>query len=191
MGNRWLTVFSLLLFALAPCNALQADNIALGKIAVASSSYETAPPSFAVDGDLSTFWNSGWWASPNEPAWFCVDLGAVYPVDQITLIGAYSFGVWEGYYENYQLYGGLDGVSWGDPIAQGSLIDNISMSERSNTIDVGGTEMRYVLFVGVGGDHWINLTELEVHAVPEPSTFALLGVGAFGLLACAWRRRAA
>lgn len=35
----------------------------------------------------------------------------------------------------------------------------------------------------------IAASPLAVTAVPEPSTFAILGVGALGLLARAWRRR--
>ena len=40
---------------------------------------------------------------------------------------------------------------------------------------------------GVVGAGYVDSASLTL--VPEPSTLALLGVGAFGLLACAWRKR--
>jgi autotransporter-associated beta strand protein len=47
------------------------------------------------------------------------------------------------------------------------------------------------LTIGAGASVTIHeTTSSSVNAVPEPSLFALLGVGAIGLLAYAWRRRA-
>lgn len=48
----------------------------------------------------------------------------------------------------------------------------------------GATGMR-ILIDGVG----IGIDELEVYLVPEPGTFALLGIGMLGLSAYAWRKQ--
>jgi hypothetical protein len=162
-------------------------NVALDKPASSNDTYYTTLPSMAVDGNLDTLWSANSAGSPSSPIWLDVDLGVAYPVDRIVLIGPYSGN--EGLHVDYELYGSLDGITWGDPIGQGSLVDTATMSERSNTIDVGGSAMRYVRFSGVGGSHWTHLSEMEVYSVPEPSTIVLLSVGAISLIAYLWRRR--
>jgi hypothetical protein len=165
----------LALAALVPePTAADAENVALGKDAWANSSSDLCPPSNAVDGNLDTFWDAGDPATQTDANWICVDLRAVYSVDSIVLTGNYSV--------DYLLYGSRDGTDWGDPLGQGTLVDTESMSGRSDTIGVGGREFRYVWFIAIGGTHSTQLAEFEVNAVPEPSTLALLGIGAFGLL---------
>lgn len=64
-------------------------------------------------------------------------------------------------------------LTWG-----GSLSGSATIATDQWFTDIG------IRFTPAWNDHSLTLT-----AVPEPSTLALLGVGAIGLLACAWRRR--
>jgi len=59
-------------------------NVALGAIATASHWLNTSEPAKAVDGDLSTMWNSGAYA----PQWIELDLGRDYPISAIELMPA-------------------------------------------------------------------------------------------------------
>ena len=56
--------------------------------------------------------------------------------------------------------------------------------ETSLTVGAGGT-----MVFDPSDAAPIGTSPLAVAAVPEPSTFALLGAGALALLCCAWRRR--
>jgi hypothetical protein len=183
-------LFILGLFALTlGIASAHAENVALGKVAWANSTLDPYLPSRAVDGNLDTFWDAGDLATQTDANWLSVDLGAVYSVNSIVLTDFYSHGQWEGYYVDYLLYASLDGTGWGDPLGQGSLVDTADMSQRSDIIDVAGKDMRYIWFIGIGGTHWTHLAELEVNAVPEPSTFIPLCIAAISLLGYAWRRR--
>src|SRR2546430_16239080 len=55
-------------------------------LTTASNSYPGAPPSLAVDGSLSTMWNSGGYA----PQWIQLDLGQSSIISQIRLNVAQS-----------------------------------------------------------------------------------------------------
>jgi hypothetical protein len=77
---------------------------------------------------------------------------------------------------------------------------------QTSVTDIGGGQYRIGSFFDIftelsvdGGQTWAPATvtggggaggSLRVVATPEPGTFALLGIGAIGLLAYGWRRRA-
>jgi hypothetical protein len=184
-----------ILFALAglvigPTSAV-AENIAIGAVTWANSSLDSHGPLSALDGRLDTYWDAGDVATQVDANWLMVDLGSPHAVDNIVLTSVFSQGAWEGYDVTYLLYTDIDGTDWGEPLGQGTLIDTADMTQRSDTIDAGGKMMRYVWFIAIGGTHQTQLAECAVNAVPEPSSLALLGVGAFGLFGYAWRKRKA
>lgn len=102
-GKIKVTETSTLEYPLTPGNY----NIAVGKTVTASSTQvnddgTSAPPEGAVDGDLSTRWESQY----SDGQWFMVDLGKDYKVCGVAIY-------WEGAYaSNYTLHVSNDGVNF-------------------------------------------------------------------------------
>ena len=66
--------------AAAP-TAAPVENVALGKLAMASAALPDGPPTMAVDGDIETTWVAG--GHPTQ--WIEIDLGAAFDIDQLRL----------------------------------------------------------------------------------------------------------
>lgn len=102
------------------CEAIETAemNIALGRVATASSTYETHFPANAVDGDLQTRWSSNF--ADNQ--WLQIDLGADYWLAwaRVHWEAAYARkwyfeietapGTWVPIYQNFDGQGGVEEV---------------------------------------------------------------------------------
>lgn len=136
-----------------PTDTAPAGNLALHR-PVTSSSDEGAglTANLAVDGNTGTRWSSTY----TDPQWIQVDLGAVYPVNQVVLR-------WEAAYAGaYKLQTSTDGTSWTDIHTTNAGTGGIE------TIDVTGSSGRYVRMFGIArATAWgYSLYEFEVYAVP-------------------------
>jgi hypothetical protein len=135
-----------------------AANVALGKATSSNSVYSVYGPELAVDGNTNTWWSSTHHASPTDPLWMKVDLGALYNIDRIILIGLQAA---VGLTIEYNLLVSADDVNWTN-LRRGTLVDTL---DYIHTVYASGRSVRYVKFEGVGGTHWPNLSELEVYPV--------------------------
>ena len=78
-----------------------AGNLALGRSAYASATESAYFASNAFDGNTGTRWSSPF----SDPQWIYVDLGAVYPIQQIWL-------TWEAYGRDYTIDVSNDASTW-------------------------------------------------------------------------------
>ncbi len=103
--------------------------------------------------------------------------------------------------------GELDAIGVGSLLIRVSITGNLSLNGNP-TLDVtgslaggpytiasyGGTLSGQFTTLDIPAGYTVNYgtgsnSSITLSAVPEPSTFVLLTIGALGLLGCAWRRR--
>jgi uncharacterized delta-60 repeat protein len=135
-------------------------NLALGKTAVASTSYAGLPASHATDGNLSSRWSSAF----SDQEWIYVDLGAVYTINRVVLRWETAYG------RGYKIQVSNDAGSWSDAYtttAGDGGMDDLSLSSPA----LG----RYVRMLGTqrGTAYGYSLYELEVYAQAVAPNLAL------------------
>ncbi len=134
-----------------PPGPKQAENLAAGKTATASSTQEPNSPANALDGDDSTRWCA---SGPETPQWFQVDLGK--PED---LTGCKIMWEHEAHYR-YKVEGSLDGTSW-------SMLADATHGEGMDQLRTHKFEskaIRYVKLTATGADDgsWVSIFEFDV-----------------------------
>ena len=126
-------------------------NLALGKTAVASTSYSGFPASNVTDGDVFSRWSSLY--SDNE--WIYVDLGAVYTINRVVLRWENAYG------HSYQLQVSNDAATWSNVYSTTTGdggVDDITLSAPASG--------RYVRLLGIQRGlppYGYSLFEFEVY----------------------------
>ncbi len=152
-------------------------NVALDKPAAASSHINGGEPWRAVDGYTASIWSSGGFASPSAPHWWIVDLGEEFEVESIVLYSL-SSTQYSGFTNIYKAYRSLDNTEWIE-VASGTLIDT---NDPRHEWPLESLPARYFKYEVVGGTHWAHLAEFEAYVIPEPTSLALLLIGAGGVV---------
>lgn len=181
-----------------PLSAFAGTNLADGASAIANSYYNGYIATYITNGDYDDYWNAGDHGYSSDQNWVYVDLGSIFNINRVKLVGGYNSPTATYPYPNFRnifnLYSSTDGVNWSF-LYSGTLYDNSLTRFDDRTFSA--LTARYVKYEEVGGDrfsavppewdiHWSNLSEMEVYGidslVPEPATISLLGLGLLGIL---------
>jgi len=121
----------------------------------ASTSNGAAPPSNAIDSDLTTRWTPGTASAPGQ--WFQIDMGQALPVRHVILNNVNS--PWD-YLASYGVNVSNDGVNWTGPVSTGYG------STYGTTIDIpSGTVARYIrINCTAAGPNWWSIDAINVSA---------------------------
>jgi hypothetical protein len=150
--------------ASSPSNAVmpRAANLALGRPAVASTTYPGYPASNSTDGNPATRWSSAF--SNNE--WIYVDLGSVATIQRVVLNWETAYG------QSYKIQASNDAVNWTDVFSTttgNGAIDDIPLATPATG--------RYVRMLGIqrGTVYGYSLFEFQVYGIPGSTVNRALG----------------
>jgi len=139
-------------------------NLALGKPAVASTTYAGYPASNTTDGSLTTRWSSVY--SNNQ--WIYVDLGSIATIQRVVLNWEAAYG------QSYKIQVSNDAVTWTDVYSTttgNGAIDDITLTPSATG--------RYVRMLGIqrATTYGYSLFEFEVYGVPGTPVPVNLALG--------------
>ncbi|MGB8507876.1 MAG: discoidin domain-containing protein [Pyrinomonadaceae bacterium] len=121
----------------------------------ASSSYETAGPQYATDGNVNTAWVSGGFA----PAWIQLDLGRSYSLTRVRLnIGQSPDG-----HTVHEVYGG---ATAGGQMSLLGTIDGNTVNGQWLELLTNGQAVRYLKVVTTQDPSWVSWNEIEAYGSP-------------------------
>jgi hypothetical protein len=125
-------------------------NLALGKTAVASTSYPGLPPSNTTDGNVNSRWSSQF----SDSQWIHVDFGSVYTINRVVLRWETAYG------RGYKIQVSNDASTWSDvytTTAGDGSVDDIMLASPASG--------RYVRMLGTqrATVYGYSLYELEVY----------------------------
>src|SRR6202035_3534722 len=147
--------------ALSGTGVSSTTNLALGKPATASSSYETYVASNVTDGNTSSYWESADGAA--YPQTISVNLGSVQSIGSVTL-DLPPATAWATRTETLSVLGSTNGTSYSQLVGSAGYTFNPS---TGNTVTISlpsGTSARYVELSFTGNTGWsaAQLSEFEV-----------------------------
>lgn len=133
-------------------------DLAAGRPVTASSVNGPYPAANAVDGDASTYWESG----GSFPQWIQADLGAAAAVTRLVLRLPSGWGART---QTIAVTGSTDGSSFG-PLAASAAYTFDPASGNSVTVTLPGTAARYLRLSFAGNTGWpaAQLAALEAYA---------------------------
>jgi hypothetical protein len=191
------TFFSSILIAGLAAVSLADTNVALNKSIIASSGYYDAGSEVfetpnIVDGkvgDTGTGFDWSFWLTPQgqNTGYAVIDLGSLYTLSSFELQDTHNRGYNDRGTKDYHIQLSTDNVTYTTAVTSGfTQTEWSNLDWKTNTLSTPITA-RYIKFVidsGYGGQS-AGLNELRAYghdAVPEPTSIAALGLGAFGIL---------
>lgn len=160
-------LFTTACLAMAATAASAAANIALGRPATASGSYTpSAAPFAAVDGDTTTAWNAGGYATQ----WIEIDLGSDKSVDMAHLKAAQ--------FPPGSVTHVITGrTSDGNGVSLGTFSGYGEQGKWLTVYSVDTTPVRYVRITTTASPSWVAWWEIELTEGSPPTPAATTSWG--------------
>jgi hypothetical protein len=120
----------------------------------------------AIDGNSKTSWQTARSsAAPKHPHEIVIWLGGAYLVGGFTYLPRQD-GSLDGTVAKYSLYVSVDGVNWGNPVANGTFAKN---ANKKKVLFTGraGQFVRFVAKSEVNSNPWTSAAEIRALGTPE------------------------